>query len=289
MKLQTIARTMLVVAPVALLAPFVALADTAPLTATCSGAASATSITWSASVSGGVSPVALQWGNGATTTTQVVTTTPGTYTMTLQATDASSTVATTSCSATVSSSTGSNSSVLAQIQALLAQIATLKQQILGLLGNPGNTNGNGNDGNASSTPAFNHGCPVLNRNLGIGSRGDDVKSVQELLSQEDGNFPSDDITGFFGPATSEAIARLQAANGVASTTTGTVGPLTREFLGRHCGEIEGEGHLKGTAKSWMDMHSASTTSSTTLHGQFNVQHGHGDGNGRDNGQGGSDN
>lgn len=71
------------------------------LTATCSGAPTATNITWTGSASNGVAPFALLWGNGATTSSQTIAVSHGTYSMTLQATDASSTVATTTCSATV--------------------------------------------------------------------------------------------------------------------------------------------------------------------------------------------
>ncbi|OGG60618.1 hypothetical protein A2765_03510 [Candidatus Kaiserbacteria bacterium RIFCSPHIGHO2_01_FULL_56_24] len=71
------------------------------LTATCVGAPTASNITWTASSSGGVSPIAFLWGNGSTSTSQTIAVSFGTYSMTLQATDASSTVATTTCSATV--------------------------------------------------------------------------------------------------------------------------------------------------------------------------------------------
>src|SRR5438128_1172338 len=73
----------------------------AALTTTCSGAPTATSITWTATSTGGVVPVAFLWGNASTSAIQTIAVAPGTYSMTLQATDASSTVATTTCSATV--------------------------------------------------------------------------------------------------------------------------------------------------------------------------------------------
>jgi Putative peptidoglycan binding domain len=71
------------------------------LTASCTGAPSASSITWAGTSASGVAPEAYLWSNGATSSSQVVNVTPGTYTMNLQLTDASSTVATTTCSATV--------------------------------------------------------------------------------------------------------------------------------------------------------------------------------------------
>lgn len=256
--------------------PLMALADTTPLAATCSGSASATAITWTGSTSGGVTPVSLLWGNGATTPSQTVPEAPGTYSMTLTATDASSTVATTTCSATVASSTSSGgTSLLDQIKAILAQIAALKQQLLGLVGS-----GNESSGNASSTPSVN-GCPVLNRNLGPGDRGDDVKGLQQFLEANDDTFTGS-ATGFFGPLTQKALMHFQLTNGIASSTTGTVGPLTRHFFGKHCGEIEGMGHLKGTAQSWMD-----ASSSHDLPPGLAKQHGH-DGNASSSEDNGSD-
>ena len=74
------------------------------LTAICSGAPTATNITWTAAATSGVAPFAFLWGNGSTSTSQTIAAAPGTHTMTLQATDASSTDATTTCSATVTQS-----------------------------------------------------------------------------------------------------------------------------------------------------------------------------------------
>ena len=70
-------------------------------TVSCTGTPGATSITWTSSITGGVTPLSILWGNSSTSTSQTVTVTPGTYSMSLQVTDASSTVATTTCSATV--------------------------------------------------------------------------------------------------------------------------------------------------------------------------------------------
>lgn len=86
-------------------------------------------------------------------------------------------------------------------------------------------------------------CITLNRNLGIGSHGDDVKSLQELLSDDDDSDFHATPTGFFGPMTAKALARFQMNNRIASTSTGTVGPMTRGFFERHCGK--GLGKEKG--------------------------------------------
>lgn len=80
-------------------------------------------------------------------------------------------------------------------------------------------------------------CIKLNRNLGVGSQGDDVKSLQEMLkSREESGFTGN-ATGFFGPMTAKALMRFQTANGIASSSnaTGGVGPMTRAFFERRCG------------------------------------------------------
>jgi hypothetical protein len=68
------------------------------LTASCVGVPTATNITWTATVGAGVAPFAYLWGNGATTSPQTAAGVYGLNTMNLQVTDASSTVATSTCS-----------------------------------------------------------------------------------------------------------------------------------------------------------------------------------------------
>ncbi|MDB5187634.1 MAG: outer membrane protein precursor [Candidatus Kaiserbacteria bacterium] len=81
----------------------IAVASASTLTAACTGTPSASSINWAAQSSGGVAPITFVWGNGSTSTTQTLSYAPGYYSMMLQAIDASSTVASTTCSATVGS------------------------------------------------------------------------------------------------------------------------------------------------------------------------------------------
>jgi|GEM_PF-4092077 hypothetical protein len=97
MSLRTIAASALV----AVLAVPAAAAHADALAVTCAGAATATGITWTATPSGGVAPYAYLWGNAATSASQTVTAAPGTHSQTITVTDASSTVASSTCSATV--------------------------------------------------------------------------------------------------------------------------------------------------------------------------------------------
>lgn len=196
------------------------------LTTSCVGVPSSTNVTWTASSAGGIAPVAFLWGNGGTSSVQTISVTSGVYSMTLQGTDASSTVATSTCSATVVASTGTD--IQSQIQALLAQIATLKAQIVLLLQQQ-----SGN--NATSTPPTANGdCFQFNRDLHQGDDGDDVKELQQKLSSDPTILPPGLITGFFGPRTEEALKKFQEKFGIASTGTGFFGPKSREHLRSEC-------------------------------------------------------
>lgn len=86
-------------------------------------------------------------------------------------------------------------------------------------------------------------CVSLNRNLGPGSQGNDVRKLQDLL-KSNGLF-SASSTGVFGPMTIQAMARFQRENGIASTSTGIVGPATRGFFNRACGNGLGGGNGQG--------------------------------------------
>jgi PKD repeat protein len=323
----------------------IGMANAAVLSVSCTGTPATSSVTWTANVSGGVAPYALLWGNGSTSTVQVVNEIPGTYTMNIQATDASSSVATSSCSAVVAqpqaaptvasftanpasitlgqstmltwsvsnasstsldhgigvvssssitvsptanttytltatnpagtttaqatvvvNATSTPSSIQAQIAALLQQIAQLQQQIRNLLAGTAGT---------STPPVIPPGqagkgaCIILNRDLREGDNGTDVTQLQQFLS---GNGFSVPQTGFFGVLTGRALTRLQQQFGIASTSTGIVGPRTRGFFERNCGQ--GLGKEKEN-----DEGSATSTSTST---QSNEGNGHGEGNGKGN-------
>ena len=148
--------------------------------------------------------------------------------MTLQATDASSTVATTTCSARVTvNATSTPTGVGAQIQALLAQIKALQAQILQLI-----VQNTGGGSTATSTPE----CFDFRRDLRHGDRGDDVKELQKKLTKEDPTlFPPGLITGFFGPKTEATLKMLQRRFGIDATGTGFFGHKSRGHFQAQCG------------------------------------------------------
>lgn len=86
---------------------------------------------------------------------------------------------------------------------------------------------------------------VFTQTLTRGVRGEEVRQLQKLLAADKSLYPEGRITGYFGPATEQAIKRFQAKYGIVSsgtpTTTGygLVGPKTREKLR----EIFGGGEL----------------------------------------------
>jgi hypothetical protein len=108
MKKSTIATLAGLGAMGALIVVSIALADTGNLAVICSGNTSGSSVTWSAVATGGNAPYALAWSGdsniaGATTTSVTDNfVANGTYTADVQVTDASSSVATSSCEATIS-------------------------------------------------------------------------------------------------------------------------------------------------------------------------------------------
>ncbi len=85
-------------------------------------------------------------------------------------------------------------------------------------------------------------CITLSRNLGPGSKGDDVKKLQKFLSEDKDTEFTANTTGVFGPATARAMMKFQIKNGIASSSRGSVGPMTRGFFERNCGRGLSDDH-----------------------------------------------
>ena len=83
-------------------------------------------------------------------------------------------------------------------------------------------------------------CPAFTRTLVLGSRGEDIKMLQSVLSGDPGVYPERFITGYFGKLTEKAVQRFQAKYGVislgspATTGYGAFGPRTRAKLKEIC-------------------------------------------------------
>lgn len=102
-----------------------------------------------------------------------------------------------------------NAQIQAQIQALLAQIASLQAQL-------------GTGGVLGTTTTK---C-TFTRDLTVGSQGADVTCLQTYLTSTGHYSFSGGATGYFGPVTQAAVARWQAANGI-TPAAGYFGPISR--------------------------------------------------------------
>ena len=102
-------------------------------------------------------------------------------------------------------------------------------------------------GNASATAQ----CLNVARNLYLGLKGDDVRSLQQHL-RSTGDFTYPEITGYYGSVTVQAVQRFQCRTmGICNGTTdgngyGVVGPKTRAQLSKLC---TGAGQSTGTQTS----------------------------------------
>lgn len=111
-----------------------------------------------------------------------------------------------------------NASVQAQLQALLQQVSQLQSQMNG-------------SAQTNATPSIPVSSPnaLFTRNLTIGSQGTDVFQLQQLLIT-DGYLTAITVpTGYFGPATKNALIAYQTAKGI-SPATGFFGSLTRASI-----------------------------------------------------------
>jgi len=122
-----------------------------------------------------------------------------------------------------------------QIQRLLEQVQALQTKINNLESELGVTVTPATPINSNTTTATTtiFALPEFTRALSIGSRGDDVRKLQEYLSQDSEVYPEKLITGYFGPLTEKAVQNFQKKNKIISsgapgiTGYGIFGPQTR--------------------------------------------------------------
>ncbi len=169
--------------------------------------------------------------NGVGVVTGTATTVSPTVTTTyhLSATNPGGTT-TASATVTVTATTTPPTGVNAQIAALLAQINALKAQILALV----KAQGNGTSATTTPpviTPGLGRVCERIETNLSRGRHGGDVEKLQRFLVSQ-GLAASSTVTGSFGPMTEKALKQFQKKNGILSS--GFFGSSTREFFNRHC-------------------------------------------------------
>jgi peptidoglycan hydrolase-like protein with peptidoglycan-binding domain len=123
----------------------------------------------------------------------------------------------------------------AQAKSLMEQIQALQLQLKTLLGSS-TPHMNKPDGMMPPGQMMKAYCIELKRDLKVGSQGDDVRKLQEMLADDPETGFRGKPTGFFGPLTATAMAKYQMRMGIASSTDGRVGPMTRGFFERRCGK-----------------------------------------------------
>src|SRR3989344_5467863 len=116
-----------------------------------------------------------------------------------------------------------------QIQALLAQIVSLQEQISRM--------------SSTTPPTPSCVAPTYNLYLGLNDNETEgqVTGLQKFLARYPDIYPDAQITGYFGPLTEQAVKRFQAKHGIVSsgspetTGYGVVGPATRAKIRELCG------------------------------------------------------
>ena len=77
---------------------------------------------------------------------------------------------------------------------------------------------------------------TITKSLKVGSQNSEVKALQQALSQDKTIYPEGLATGYYGPATRNAIIRFQKKYGI--EPVGYVGPLTRKKLNEIYGQTQ---------------------------------------------------
>lgn len=125
----------------------------------------------------------------------------------------------------------SSTSLQAELNALLAQLAALQAQLQ-------TTTGTSNPG--PSTPGVSGQCPSLYRALRQGVSGSDVTALQVFLAADGSIYPEKNVSGYFGALTQAAVQRLQLRHNLVTsgspdtTGFGAVGPATRNLIATLC-------------------------------------------------------
>ncbi len=131
--------------------------------------------------------------------------------------------------------------VQAQIRMLMNQVTELTARIAVLRAQVNSTNSSGSVSSMPAQPVFEHRiCGIMNRNLSSGSRGDDVRGLQEFLVEQ--KLLATAPTGYYGSLTADAVRAWQVREGV--SPAGSIGPVSRERIHTLCGRAGGVGNTQ---------------------------------------------
>ncbi|MDO8575210.1 MAG: peptidoglycan-binding domain-containing protein [bacterium] len=110
----------------------------------------------------------------------------------------------------------------------------------------GNGSSDGNSGGGGSIRS----CFVFERNLGLGSTGDNVVALQTWLINQGYDIPAISSgrtpKGYYGVTTMSAVTRFQTGSGLAPAN-GYFGPASRAYANAHCGVINPNNQIRITS------------------------------------------
>ena len=128
-----------------------------------------------------------------------------------------------------------------QIQAIVSLVSSFGADATTVKSVEASLRGQATSGTNPNTSGGGVACLRLYNDLSIGSTnvktGGEVSKLQQFLLDV-GMYPEAQISGYFGPATSRALQKWQAANGIAITTVGvgSFGPKTRAAMTAKCNQ-----------------------------------------------------
>lgn len=116
--------------------------------------------------------------------------------------------------------------LLSEMQSLKAEVATLKSELVATPSSPSTSliSPSVSENSVVSTVNQSSTIPTFDHSFARGTRGEDVRALQEYLAQDPNIYPEGLVTGYFGPNTESAVSRWQKKYGIDST--GYIGPLT---------------------------------------------------------------
>ena len=101
---------------------------------------------------------------------------------------------------------------------------------------------------------------TITKSLKVGSKNSEVKALQQALAQDKTIYPEGLATGYYGPATRNAIIRFQKKYGI--EPVGYVGPLTRKKLNEIYGTVSASSSAQASSAA-SSAASAGTAVTTT--------------------------
>src|SRR3989344_2817167 len=101
---------------------------------------------------------------------------------------------------------------------------------------------------------------TITKSLKVGSQNSEVKALQQALSQDKTIYPEGLATGYYGPATRNAIIRFQKKYGI--EPVGYVGPQTRKKLNEVYGKTAASSSTQASSAASATSSAAPATGST---------------------------